>query len=319
MIETIGLIVFGLLGLIVGGDLFIRGAAGLAERLVVSTLAIGLIVVGFGTSLPELITCVEAVLLDQPGLAVGNVIGSNTANVLLILGTSAIIAPIRIDIRALRRDCFALAIATAAGTLVLVTQALSRPLAALFLVTLVGYAIHAYRSERNGAEDGGGPLPEGAIQVAQESSGSLARVLLMALGGLGLVLLGATALVNGAVELATFLGVSDAVIGLTVVAVGTSLPELVTAIIAALRKKPGLAFGNVLGSNVFNVLGILGVTAMVRPLHFPARFGWIDAALFIGSASLMILLSRNLSRVAGVAFVSAWIGYAAWLFGAFAV
>ncbi len=313
MLESLAWVFVGLLGLILGGDLFIRGAAGLAGRLGVSSLVIGLTVVGFGTSIPELVTSVEAAVIGEPELALANVIGSNTANILLILAVAALIAPIRMQIAAFGRDCVALGVATMAGLVVLLLGGLERWLAAIFVLVLVTYTVVAYRSERNTQK------PSAELHAAEAGLAGMAPrrfwlVCLMTAIGLALVVGGASALVDGSVALATLLGVSSAVIGLTVVAVGTSLPELVTSIIAALRKQPELAFGNVLGSNVFNVFCTLGITGLIEPLHVRGGFDAMDGAMFIGSAAVMILFARRLTRMVAVAFLLAWIGYGWWLF-----
>ncbi|NJN52065.1 MAG: calcium/sodium antiporter [Gammaproteobacteria bacterium] len=313
MWEALGLVAVGLVALIVGGDLFIRGAASLAKRLGVSSLVIGLTVVGFGTSIPELVTSFEAAWMGQPELAVGNVIGSNIANILLILAVAILIAPIRIQISGMVRDCVALGVATGAGLLVLLTGALTRPTGLLFLALVITYTVVAYRSERETHEPSA-DLHAAEAQLAGVMSGKLWLVLLAAGGGLATILIGATLLVDGSITLAEMMGVSSAVIGLTVVAVGTSLPELVTSVIAAIRKQPELAFGNVVGSNIFNVLGILGTTALVEPLHIRHGFDWVDAAMFVATPVVLLLLAGRLTRPVGVAFLAAWVLYSASLF-----
>lgn len=303
----------GLVALIVGGDLFIRGAAALAKRLGVSNLVIGLTVVGFGTSIPELVTSIQAAMFGEPELAVGNVIGSNIANILLILGVAILIAPIHLKIGELKRDCVALGVATAAGLLVLYMAELDRFVASIFVAGVIAYTVTAYRSERN-THKPSADLHAGEADLAGHASSRLWVTVTMAAGGLAAILAGATVLVDGSVTLAQMMGVSSAVIGLTVVAVGTSLPELVTSVIAALRKQPELAFGNVIGSNIFNVLAILGLTALVHPLHLRSGFDVVDALAFLGSAVALVLLAGRLNRVVGVVFITAWVIYSASLF-----
>ncbi len=313
MWEALGLVAVGLIALIVGGDLFIRGAASLAERLGVSSLVIGLTVVGFGTSIPELVTSVEAAWKGQPELAVGNVIGSNIANILLILGVTVLIAPIRIEIRGLARDCVALGTATAAGLFVLFHGELGRLTGFLFVLLVVSYTTFAYRSERQ-THAPSADLHAGEAGLAGHVKGSLWVVIVTAAGGLAAILVGATLLVDGSITLAEMLGVSSAVIGLTIVAIGTSLPELVTSVVAATRKQPELAFGNVVGSNIFNVLAILGVTAVIEPLTITHGFDWVDAAMFLGTAIALVVLAGRLTRFVGVVFIVVWVAYSVSLF-----
>ena len=246
----------GLLGLVLGGEYLVRGAVALAQRVGLSPLVIGLTVVGFGTSAPELVTSVQAALLGAPDIALGNVVGSNIANILLILGLAAVIAPVAISGRSFARDG---TVMLAASLLCLGTVLLGqvdRLAGGVALVGLAAYLIYTFRSDRSGAEPME-PLPD-------QAPSWLALVWL--LGGLLLTILSARFLITGAVALAQAVGLSEAVIGLTIVAVGTSMPELVTSVIAARRGQSDVALGNVVGSNIFNILGVLGITALIQPV-----------------------------------------------------
>jgi cation:H+ antiporter len=312
-------IVAGLALLVAGGDLLVRGAVAAATRLGVSPLLIGLTLVGFGTSTPELVTSLEAALRGSPGVAIGNVVGSNIANILLILGVAALLAPVAVDQRGLKRDGAVVLAATAAVFAVLAWGHVSRLVGLVFIAALVGYLVLAYRGETAEAKLPG-PTHDADVALSEalqpEKVWSLPVALLAVAISLGLVVVGARLLVDGAIDLARLAGISETVIGLTIVAVGTSLPELVTSVMAALRKQSAVAFGNVIGSNIYNVLGILGVTAVVQPMDVPADFGWVDLAAFGGSAILLVLFARTGGRVSrgeGAMFIALYAGYIAWL------
>jgi cation:H+ antiporter len=262
-------IIGGLLLLILGGELLVRGAVQVASRLGVSPLVIGLTLVGAGTSAPELVTSVQAALSGAPGIAYGNIVGSNIANILLILGVSALLTPILVTSRTLKRDGGVMVLVT----LVFVGLAAVTPMGPLigiaFVFTLAAYVFVALRQERAAVGDHGAVYDKSiAVQEVDPGlapSGSRGRPLaisgLTALAGLGIIVAGGNILVSGAIELARSFGISQAVIGVTVVAIGTSLPELVTSVVAALRREADVAFGNIIGSNIYNILGIGGATA----------------------------------------------------------
>jgi len=314
----------GLLLLIVGGELLVRGSVRVAERMGVSPLLIGLTLVGFGTSTPELVTSVQAALIGSSGIAVGNIVGSNIANILLILGLSATIFPIAVQGDALKRDGgFVLATALLLAAVGL-TTGLSRPVGLAFVLILAGYIIYAYRTERTGSGDHTAAfgkaeaaehvdpvLRPGQAAAAAGVSGSLLP-LLMAVAGLAVIIFGGRIFVDGAVQFARLAGLSEEVIGLTIVAVGTSTPELVTSVFAALRRQSDVALGNILGSNIYNVLGIGGVTALISPTPVPPEMVAFDVPVMI-AVSLAMLISaatgRQISRLEGVILVAGYAGY----------
>jgi cation:H+ antiporter len=281
-------IAMGLVLLMSGGELLVRGSVGLARRFGVSPLLIGLTLVGFGTSTPELITSLQAALVGSPGIAVGNVVGSNIANILLILGLAAAIAPIACQPAAFYRDGSALAVATLACTAVALGGTLGRAAGAAFVVLLVAYVVFTYRRERH-APDAAAAMHIHEADLAEPAPKAPLLALVFALGGIALTIFGARLLVAGAIELAAGAGVSEAVIGLTVVAVGTSLPELATSITATLRRQSDIAVGNIVGSNIYNILGILGVTAVVQPLSMPPEILSLDLWVMVGVTALLIL------------------------------
>jgi cation:H+ antiporter len=305
------LIAGGLALLVTGGEFFVRGAVQIANRLGVSPLLIGLTLVGFGTSTPELVTSVQASLAGSPGIAVGNIVGSNIANILIILGLAALIAPIAVSSAALRRDgAIGVAVALALAGVGLFGM-LDRAVGTIFLLGLVGYIAYAWREERRGEPDHTaaydkalafeGVRPGGMLATDVSAPGrggtGIALSLAMAVGGLAVVVAGGYLLVDGAVGLARRLGVSETVIGLTIVAVGTSLPELVTSVVAAVRRHADVALGNVLGSNIYNILGIGGATALIAPTSIPEAIAAYDVWVMLGASVLLMVLARTGWRI----------------------
>ena len=282
------LILGGLAGLVIGGELLVRGAVRTAGALGVSPLIIGLTLVGFGTSTPELVTSVQAALLGSPGVAVGNIVGSNICNILLILGVAALIRPVDAEPRGLRRDGPALAAATLIGLAAILWGDLGRVVGAGFVAALLGYLLWLYASERRRADAANDPAPERK---------GLWSGLPLTLAGLALVVTGADWLVTAAIALAQVWQVSDSLIGLTIVAVGTSLPELTASVAAAARGRGDVALGNIVGSNIFNILGILGVTALVEPLAAPAEIIAFDVWVMVAATAALILVAATGARV----------------------
>lgn len=308
----------GLILLVAGGELLVRGAVRAAELWGISPLVIGLTLVGFGTSMPELVTSVQAGLNGSPGIAYGNIVGSNIANILLIAGVSALICPIIVARSALRRDAVVM-LAVALGFWGLgAFLTFGRVLGAGLLVALVAYLGFVIRQER--ATSDGGALQDKGAALAQADPGlaaprarpGLAVPLVIAAAGLGLVVLGGSLLVSGAVALARGFGVSETVIGLTIVAVGTSAPELVTSVIAALKRQGDVAFGNVVGSNIYNLLGIGGATALIAPSQVPAEIIGFDAPIMVAVSLLLVLFAATGLRIArreGAVLLAGYLAY----------
>jgi len=303
-----------LLGLIllgIGGDVLVRGAVGLAELLKVSPLFTGLVLVGFGTSTPELVTSLSAALQGSPGIAIGNVIGSNIANTLLILGLTAIILPIPANPRSFRRDAPMLAIATLVCLAVVETSSVGRLSGVLFLLLLAGYLWHTYRMEKQ-RHDASALQHEQQGRLLEPASRSGALSAILALSGLAGILAGANLLVTASIQIAAALGIPDSIIGLTVVAVGTSLPELATSVAAAAKRQTDIALGNIIGSNIFNILGILGTTALVRPIRIPDNVVDFDAWVLFGVTGLLLyyaLSEARISRSEGAVFLLLYAAY----------
>lgn len=304
-------LVLGIFLLTVGGEALIRGALAAAERLGVSPLLTGLVIVGFGTSAPELVVSVDAALRGRPDIAVGNVVGSNIGNILLILGLCALITPLAVKPLALRRDALTVVGASALFPVLVGGSALGRPDAGILLAALVAYLVWAYRTERSGV------APSAALHQAEAAElsavpKSTVWIVVAVMVGLLLLIGGSQVLLAGAIGLAASFGVSEAVIGLTLVAVGTSLPELSISVIAAIRRHADVAVGNILGSNIFNLLGILGLSALLQPLPVHARILQFDQWVMLGTALLLLLFlytHRRLGRVEGGILLAAYGAY----------
>jgi cation:H+ antiporter len=283
----------------------VRGSMGIARRMAIPPLLIGLTVVGFGTSTPELLVSVDAALRGVPDIALGNVVGSNIANILLIVGLSALVWPIRVLGDTLRRDTAVMMAAALILVPVFAMGLMSRPAGALLVAALAAYLIWAYRSAGQSpataeAEDAAPPAP-------------ILLSLIWVGGGLVALMLGARFLVDGAVNIARDFGLSEAFIGLTIVAVGTSLPELATSLIAAIRRQSEIAIGNVVGSNIFNILGILGVTAVIAPIPVAPRFLGFDLPVLIGVSLLLTVLLLTQPRIGRLTGLIMLAGYAAYV------
>jgi cation:H+ antiporter len=299
----IAMVLVGLALLLGGGEGLVRGAVALATRMRLPMAVVGAVVLGFGTSMPEMLTSLSAALAGAPGIAIGNVLGSNIANVLLILGLTAVIAPVPAGAAGIE-DRVWLAIATVLGlALIGIGVSVGRIEGAILLAAL---SIYIWRALSR--DDVVEPVPE----IAGLGAG---RIALFLIGGLATLVAGAWLLVEGATGIARALGIGETVIGLTIVAVGTSLPELATSVIAARRGEAGLALGNVLGSNVFNILAILGLTAVIVPIPLPPGLSPIDLAVVAGSAALLlvVLFLGRIGRGAGAGFLALYAGYMGWL------
>lgn len=305
-------LILGFALLVAGGEALVRGAVSVAARFGVSPLLIGLTLVGFGTSTPELVTSLQAAYGGFPGIAAGNVVGSNIANILLILGVAAVIMPLAIDSEAFRRDGTALAIATGLAAGVILFGSLDRWMGGVLLLALLVYLWTAYRSDSTAVATTG-------VEDASETAslpGPVWIALALAIGGIAVTILGARLTVDAAVTLALVWGMSETVVGLTVVAVGTSLPELVTSVMAALRRESGIAFGNVIGSNIYNIFGILGVTALARPIAIPPQIAQLDVwVMLVATLALIIAVVawKRIGRTTGFVFLGSYAAYTGWL------
>lgn len=307
-------IVFGLILLFLGGEALLRGSVSLARSFNISKLLISAVIIGFGTSMPELTVSVGAALKDSPDIALGNVIGSNIANILLIIGVSALICPILITDKAIRKDVLAMLLSGIMLAVLMWFDALNFSSGLAFLVVLAAYIFWSFAEDRK---------RQNKIHEHMEEDSDPQKpykpAIALCISIIGLVSLigGANLLVDGAVSIARGYGISEAIIGLTLVAVGTSLPELATAIIASVKKHGDVVLGNILGSNIFNILAILGITSMVQPIpvspHMMKTDIWVMLAV---SLLISILLIRQIKigrQIVAIMLVS-YVSYSAWLF-----
>ncbi|MBB4285507.1 calcium/sodium antiporter [Roseospira goensis] len=308
------LLIGGVVCLVVGGESLVRGAVAVARHMGVSPLLIGLTLVGFGTSTPELVTSLQAAAAGSPGVAVGNVIGSNIANILLILGVAALVRPVMASPAAFRRDGPMVVLAALAALAVVVIGEVGRAVGAALVAVLVVYVVATYLLERRAAAaDAGAVMHAAEADAALAPPAGLAGAIGYLVGGLALTVLGARLLVDGAIGLAADLGVSDTLVGLTLVAVGTSLPELVTSVIAALRGQSDVAFGNIIGSNIVNILGILGLTAVVVPIPIPPEVAAVDIWVMLAATGALlaaVVSGWRVTRLEGAVLLA---GYAIYL------
>lgn len=309
MLLEIGTLLLGVAILVVGADVFVRGASAIAERFGISPFVIGLVVVGFGTSTPELAVNISAALKGSTDIAVGNVVGSNIANVALILGFSALLTPLIVQLRMVKVEV-PLMIAVSIGLYALAWGGLiTRMEGILMLVAFVAFLIFLLKTSK--AEPA---VVQEEFEGEVHATRSVATTIGFIVGGLAMLMGGGYLCVEAAVDLARGLGLSELVIGLTIVAVGTSLPELASSVMAAWRGKTDIAIGNVIGSNIYNILCVLGITATIKPL--PATgvtLMWLDLPVMIAFAVVlvpMMLIGMRISRLSGALLL---IGYGVYL------
>ena len=313
---TVTVIVMLLIGfalLLLGGELLVRGAVDAASRLGVSKLVIGIVLVGFGTSVPEMVTSVQAVYAGSPGIAIGNFVGSNIANILLVLGLSALVATVPVISGQLLRDGAAVIAATVGFIVVCLTIPFDRVVGIAFLAFLGVYLAVTVHQDRRAIARAGG---EGEDAIAEAGNGlGFVWAVALALIGMVMVIAGGHVLVDAAIALAKSLSVPDHVIGLTVVAVGTSLPELATCLVAALRGQSEFGSGNLLGSNLFNILAIGGVTAVLAPaaIPIPGHIATVDNFVMLAATILALLFVWNRERVGRLEGALLFGGYIAYM------
>jgi cation:H+ antiporter len=312
MLVNLLLVIAGLVLLIWGADRFVHGAAATARNLGVAPLLVGLTVVAFATSAPEILVSVVAALQKEPGLAFGNAIGSNIVNIGLVLGLTAMIRPIKLESATLRREMPALLAVSLLTVSLFLDTFLSRVDGIVMLTGLVIVMVWLARlGLRSGDQD---PLAmDYAAEIPSDVSMPMALVWLVI--GLGTLLIGAELLVDGAIGIAKLLGVSEVVIGITIVAFGTSLPELAVSLASALKKEYGLAIGNIVGSNIFNLLAVIGVAATIAPAALAPTV--LSLHIFVMVAFTLVLFAMTydydgkaqLSRLEGLALFIAFIAY----------
>jgi cation:H+ antiporter len=309
-------LVAGLVMLFVGGEGLVRGAVGTARALNISPLLIGLTVVAMATSAPELLVSLGAALDGKPALAVGNVVGSNIANILLILGVAALISPLRCPRALVYRDGVMMVVGMAIVAALAIHGVIEHWHGIAMLLMLAGFVVYTFRTEQREHNGAAVVHTSEADDVPSPPGGAGGAVAMLGLG-LTMLLVGAELLIYGATETARNLGVSEAVIGLSLVAVGTSLPELASVSIAAWRGHSDVAVGNVIGSNIFNVFAILGTTSTVVPVPIAPEFLGVDIWVMLASSVLLLplmLSGARICRIEGGLFLGSYVAYIGWLY-----
>jgi len=306
-IEIILYLMGGVILLFIGAEGLIRGSSNLAIKIGITPLVVGLTVVAFGTSAPELVVSLKAALMGNSSISLGNVVGSNIANIALILGIAALIKPLDVHADVIRREIPIMIGITVLLLLLLIDGELGFVDGVILVIGLIIYltfSVLIARKEKN-------------HEVAAEFKDGLKSNLgitisvILVIVGFGLLILGANLFVQSAVAIAKIFGFSDVVIGLTIVAIGTSLPELITSIVASYKKESDIGIGNVVGSNVFNILGILGITAIIIPIS-AVGISYIDLGVMLVAAIILLPLSRTgfiITRLEGAVLFLGYVGY----------
>jgi len=306
-IEIVLYLIAGLVLLFLGAEGLIRGSSNLAIKMGITPLVVGLTVVAFGTSTPELVVSLKAALLGNSSISLGNIVGSNIANIALILGVAALIRPLDVHAKVIMREIPIMIGISLLLLLLLVDGELGFFDGLIFVVGIVIYTIVNVlmaRKEKN-------PEVDNEFKEGLKSKLGIPVSIFLMIAGLGLLIFGANLFVQSAVAIAKMFNVSDAIIGLTIVAIGTSLPELITSIVAAYKKEADIAIGNVVGSNVFNILGILGITALIIPIS-SVGISYVDLVVMLFAAIILFPLSRtgfSISRWEGAFLLAGYAGY----------
>lgn len=306
------LILLSCLILFAGAELLVRGGASLALKLGLTPLVVGLTVVAFGTSMPELIVSLKAAMIGQSDIAIGNVVGSNIFNIAMILGLAAVVYPVTTHLQVLRWDAPVLVVVTLLVPLTFLDGSVSRVEGIVLMLATVAYTWWAVRMAKKDEKLG----HEAHIDVPEiKERGIILTDVIKILAGLGVLVLGSRLLVDNAVVIAKSLGVSEAIIGLTIIAAGTSMPELATSVVAAFRKQSDIALGNVLGSNLFNLMFVLGGSAAIHPVR-TSGLKPVDLWMMVGITVVllpMLFTGKRLNRSEGLVLVACYAGYLAYM------
>jgi cation:H+ antiporter len=307
MLEIILSLIGGLVIMLVGAEGLVRGASALALKVGISPLVVGLTVVAFGTSSPELVVSVGSALEGNSDIAIGNVIGSNISNIALILGITALINPIKVNVQVIKREIPIMIAVTLIFLLMFLNLSLSRLEGALLFAGIIFYtSISYYLSKKENKK-----VEQEFEKEIPGVKGKISTSILFVVIGLACLAVGSKFFVDAAVEIAMLFNVSQVIIGLTIVAVGTSLPELITSVVASLKKEGDIAIGNIVGSNIFNLLSILGITAVILPIASEG-IKLIDLGMFVLTAVIMLPLARTgfvLNRWEGALLIILYITY----------
>jgi len=308
-----GVFILGLLGLILGAEWLVKGSSRIAKALGVSPVVIGLTVVAFGTSSPELVVSLLAAIKKSEGLAIGNIIGSNIANIGLVLGLSALVSPLRVQSRVVRYELPVMIVVSVMFVFMLLDQEISYFDGLILFLGLLGYiAYHLYNTIKVSKSN-----QTKAYETSFEKDGSWIKNLLLLIVGLALLLGGAHLMVRSGIVLARMLGVNEVIIGMTLVSIGTSLPELATSVFCAIRKQSDLLVGNIVGSNIFNIMCVLGIVGMVSPLGFDRSLLFFEVPVFLLFSVALVPLMKTgfvLNRVEGGTLLGGYVTFIALLF-----
>ena len=305
----------GLVILLLAGDALVKGAVNLSLRMGIPALIVSLTIVAFGTSAPELLISIQAALAGVPGIALGNVVGSNIANLGLIVGVAAVLTPMTVDRKLVRHDMPIMLVSMAALVVFLLDGTLERWEGGVLLAAAIVYTVDGIRTSRREVREANAKLPPEVTEALGEVGAGFKRHILLVVGGVALLVFGADRLLAGAVVAATQLGVSEAVIGLTLVALGTSLPELATTIVAARRGEAEIALGNAIGSNIFNVFSVLGPAALAAPIA-SVGIGADVLSIMVGFGLVTLLFlytGGKTRRWEGAVLLLGYLGYIWWL------
>ena len=311
MITDLIYLLLGIIGLYFGAEWLVGGSSKLALKVGVSPLVIGLTVVALGTSAPELAVCLRLNFEGRPDAAIGNIVGSNICNILLILGFSSLIRPLKVHRQIIRKELPILLIVSFALILMLINQEVAKWEGVVLCAGIVVYILSSFKGANNNSESVGKDLSLADVSVEDRRHSKTFPLVLLLLSGLILLVLGASFFEKGGIGLAKSFGVSEAVIGLTLLAFGTSLPELATSLVACIKNEGDIIAGNAIGSSIFNILAILGITAMFKPL-LVNDINLIDYSIMIGVVILcwlFVFKKMNLNRIKGGLFLCLYAGY----------
>lgn len=310
MITSVTLLVLSLFALYIGADWLVKGSTEIALKANISHLVIGLTIVAFGTSAPELVVSINASLTGQGDIAIGNIVGSNIFNIAVILGISSVIHPLQAKRQLTRIDIPLLILATIVLTVLFWNGTLNRLEGSIFLIGIILYTIFSLYYSRKHEEK-----VEKSIGELEKQPEPWYKDILYLGGGLAILIFGSHLLINNAVSIAQELGVSEAVISLTIVAVGTGLPELTTSLVAALKKNTDIAIGNIVGSNLFNILAIAGTSSVIHPI-VAKNINYIDLLVMLGLTLLLLPVVKSgqkISRAEGWVLIVIYLCYQVWL------
>lgn len=305
-------LILGLVTLVFAGDFLVRGAVGLAKKFQISTLVIGMTVISFGTSAPELLVCIDAAMGGHPEIAIGNVVGSNIANIALVLGITVLILPIVVDRNSKRIDWPMMMLATVLFTLFAIDGEIQRYEGVILFSILVVFTYLLIRNSRKATKKMNAENPvEGADEISQIKDKISISIVYLVIGLIGLYF-GAEWLVDGATEIAKSFGMEERIIGVTVVAFGTSVPELITSAMAAYRGETDISIGNLIGSNIFNIMAVIGMTSIITPIAVSENSLNVDFWWMIGIAVALLplmIFGKKIGRIKGALLVSTYVLY----------